>query len=67
VRALSHHGELLYLYEFPGFQAIKIDSRGGKPPVIVCFFNARHRGIWANLEDAVARMSEKVWEYALTL
>ncbi len=34
-------------------------------PVIVCFFNRRHRGIWANLEDAVARMSEKVWEYAL--
>ncbi|MBI5877676.1 MAG: serine hydrolase [Chloroflexi bacterium] len=39
----------------------------GKPPVIVCFFNARHRGIWANLEEAVARMSEKVWEYALAL
>lgn len=37
----------------------------GKPPVIVCFFNAHHRGIWANLEDAVARMSEKVWAYAV--
>jgi len=33
--------------------------------VIVCFFNRHHLGIWANLEDAVARMSEKVWEYAL--
>jgi beta-lactamase class A len=32
-----------------------------KPPAIVCFFNAHHRGIWAHLEDAVARMSEKVW------
>ena len=39
----------------------------GAAPVIVCFFNRHHRGIWANLEDAVARMSEKVWEYALTL
>jgi len=39
----------------------------GKLPVIVCFFNAHHRGIWAQLEDAVARMSEKVWDYALQL
>ena len=36
-----------------------------RTPVIVCFFSRHHRGIWANLEDAVARMSEKVWEYAL--
>ena len=36
-----------------------------RTPVLVCFFNRHHRGIWANLEDAVARMSEKVWEYAL--
>lgn len=35
------------------------------PPIIVCFFASRHRGIWANLEDAIARMSEKVWEYAI--
>jgi beta-lactamase class A len=39
----------------------------GRSPVIVCFFSAHHRGIWANLEDAIARMSEKVWEYSLSL
>jgi beta-lactamase class A len=33
-----------------------------KIPIITCFFNAHHRGIWAHLEDAVARMSEKVWD-----
>lgn len=37
------------------------------PPIIVCFFAARHRGIWANLEDVIARMSEKIWEYGLQL
>jgi beta-lactamase class A len=37
----------------------------GKPPIIACFFSSHHRGIWANLEDAIARMSEKVWEYGL--
>jgi beta-lactamase class A len=35
----------------------------GRPPIVACFFAARHRGIWANLEDAIARMSEKVYEY----
>jgi beta-lactamase class A len=39
----------------------------GKPPVVVCFFTSGHRGIYGNLEDAVARMSEKVWEYSLHL
>ncbi|MBI3734854.1 MAG: serine hydrolase [Chloroflexi bacterium] len=39
----------------------------GRPPVVLCFFNRRHRGIWAHLEDAVARMSEKVWEYAVSV
>lgn len=34
-------------------------------PIIVCFFCAGHRGIWENLEEAIARMSEKVWEYDL--
>jgi hypothetical protein len=36
-----------------------------KSPIIVCFFACHHRGIWANLEEAIARMSEKVWEYGL--
>jgi len=37
----------------------------GRPPIVVCLFSARHRGIWAHLEDAVARMSEKVYDYGL--
>jgi hypothetical protein len=36
-------------------------------PIIACFFSTHHRGIWANLEDAIARMGEKVWEYGLNL
>jgi len=28
---------------------------------VVVFFSAHHRGIYANLEDAIARMSEQVW------
>ena len=35
------------------------------PPVIMCVLAAGHRGIWENLEDAIARMSEKVWEYGI--
>ena len=35
------------------------------PPVIMSVFVSGHRGIWENLEDAIARMSEKVWEYAV--
>ncbi len=35
------------------------------PPIIVCFFASRHRGLWVYLEDAIARMGEKVWEYAI--
>jgi beta-lactamase class A len=31
--------------------------------VIIVIFNAHHRGIYANLEDAVARVSEQVWAY----
>ena len=37
----------------------------GRPPVIACFFTTHYRGIYAHLEDAIARMTEKVWEYAL--
>jgi beta-lactamase class A len=36
-----------------------------KPPIIVCFFSSHYRGIWAYLEDAIARMSELVWEYGM--
>jgi hypothetical protein len=36
----------------------------GRPAVIACFFTTHYRGIYAHLEDAIARMSEKVWEYA---
>jgi peptidyl-prolyl cis-trans isomerase A (cyclophilin A) len=31
--------------------------------VVVVFFTARHRGIYAHLEDAIARASEQVWAY----
>jgi beta-lactamase class A len=31
--------------------------------VVVVFFCAHHRGIYPELEDAVARMSEQVWAY----
>ena len=35
------------------------------PPIIVCVFASRHRGIWENLEDTIARMSEKIWDYGI--
>ena len=35
------------------------------PPIIICVMTARHRGHWENLEDAIARMAEKVWEFGL--
>lgn len=35
----------------------------GKSRIVVVFFCAHHRGIYAELEDAVARMSEQVWDY----
>ena len=34
-------------------------------PIIICVMMAGHRGNWENLEDAVARIAEKVWEYAI--
>jgi beta-lactamase class A len=36
-------------------------------PVVVVFLTAGHRGAWANLEEGVARMAEKVWERAVSL
>jgi beta-lactamase class A len=36
-------------------------------PVVLVVLNARHRGAWANLEEAVARIAEKVWERAAAL
>ena len=35
------------------------------PPIIICVMMAGHRGIWENLEDTVARIAEKVWEYGI--
>ena len=34
-------------------------------PIIICVMMAGHRGIWENLEDTVARIAEKVWEYGI--
>lgn len=33
-------------------------------PVVMVFLNARHFGLWANLEEAVARMAEHAWRQA---
>jgi beta-lactamase class A len=38
----------------------------GSQPAIVVFLNARHAGLWENLEDAVARMAQLVWLHAVT-
>ncbi len=34
-----------------------------KSRVVVVFFSAHHRGLYSELEDAIARMSEQVWAY----
>ncbi|MCY4020407.1 MAG: class A beta-lactamase-related serine hydrolase [Chloroflexi bacterium] len=34
-------------------------------PIIISVLVAGHRGIWENLEDCIARMAEKVWEYGI--
>ena len=34
-------------------------------PIIICVMMAGHRGSWENLEDTVARIAEKVWEYGV--
>lgn len=50
--------------DFPPFIANDvglIETKNAR--VIVVFFCAHHRGIYAELEDAVARMSEEVWGY----
>lgn len=41
-----------------------IESRN-MAPIIICVMMAGHRGIWENLEDTVARIAEKVWEFGL--
>ena len=41
-----------------------IESRD-MPPIVMCVMVAGHRGIWENLEDTVARIAEKVWEYGV--
>ena len=35
------------------------------PPIVICVMMAGHRGNWENLEDTVARVAEKVWEYGV--
>ena len=34
-------------------------------PIIICVMMTGHRGIWENLEDTIARMAEKIWEYGV--
>lgn len=41
-----------------------IESRD-MAPIIICVMMAGHRGIWENLEDTVARIAEKIWEYGV--
>jgi beta-lactamase class A len=41
-----------------------IESRD-MPPIVICVMMAGHRGNWENLEDTVARIAEKVWEYGI--
>jgi Beta-lactamase class A len=38
-----------------------IETPAGR--VVVVFFTAHHRGFYTELEDAIARMSEQVWDY----
>jgi beta-lactamase class A len=38
-----------------------IETPAGR--VVVVFFTAHHRGFYSELEDAVGRMSEQVWDY----
>ncbi len=34
-------------------------------PIIISVLVAGHRGLWENLEDTIARMAEKIWEYGV--
>ena len=43
-----------------------IESRE-MPPIIICVMMSGHRGSWESLEDTVARIAEKVWEFGLGL
>jgi beta-lactamase class A len=38
-----------------------IETPAGR--VVVVFFTAHHRGFYSELEDAIAKMSEQVWDY----
>ena len=38
-----------------------IETPAGR--VVVVFFSAHHRGFYSELEDAIGRMSEQVWDY----
>lgn len=38
-----------------------IETPGSR--VVVVFFTAHHRGFYSELEDAIGRMSEQVWDY----
>jgi beta-lactamase class A len=38
-----------------------IETPAGR--VVVVFFTAHHRGFYSELEDAIGRMSEQVWDY----
>jgi beta-lactamase class A len=50
--------------DFPPFIANDVGLiETDKAHIVVVFFCAHHRGIYAELEDAVARMSEQVWAY----
>jgi beta-lactamase class A len=44
---------------------VGIIEGAGRPPVIACFFTTNYRGVYAHLEDSIARMSDKVWDHAL--
>jgi len=41
-----------------------IESRAAAP-IIISVLVAGHRGLWENLEDTIARMAEKIWEYGV--
>jgi beta-lactamase class A len=36
----------------------------GRAPVVMTILTGRHRGYWAHLEEAVARVSESIWRYS---
>jgi beta-lactamase class A len=44
---------------------VGVVDAGGVAPVVMVFLNARHFGLWANLEEAVARMAQLAWRQAV--